>query len=124
MKVSAPAEEYTVARVEELPEGSHMVVRAGRRELGIFNIRGVYHAIPNLCPHQRGPLCDGGVSGTVDFGPHTDWRLAWIWEGEVVTCPWHALEFHVPSGRCVALADIRLRKFEVRVADGEIRVSV
>jgi nitrite reductase (NADH) small subunit len=124
VKVSAPAEEYTVARVEELPEGSHMVVRAGRRELGIFNIRGVYHAIPNLCPHQRGPLCDGGVSGTVDFGPHTDWRLAWIWEGEVVTCPWHALEFHVPSGRCVALADIRLRKFEVRVADGEIRVRV
>ncbi len=27
------------------------------RELGVFNIRGKVHAIPNLCPHQRGPLC-------------------------------------------------------------------
>ena len=91
-------------------------------ELGVFNIDGTYHAIPNLCPHQRGPLCQGSVSGTLDYGPHTSWELAWIWEGEVVTCPWHALEFHVPTGRCVALPDIRLKTFEVRVVDGEIRV--
>ncbi|HEY1365939.1 MAG TPA: Rieske 2Fe-2S domain-containing protein [Gaiellaceae bacterium] len=116
--------EYAVARVEEVPEGTHRVVRAGNRELGLFNIRGTFHALPNLCPHQRGPLCDGAVSGTIDYGPHTDWELAWIWEGEVVTCPWHALEFHVPTGRCVAFDDIHLRTFDVRVADGEILVSV
>ena len=68
------------------------------RELGVFNIDGSLHAIPNLCPHQRGPLCAGAVSGTIDYGPHTDWKLAWIWDGEVVTCPWHSLEFHVPTG--------------------------
>ena len=80
---------------------------------------------PNLCPHQRGPLCEGAVSGTIDYGPHTDWKLAWIWEDEVVTCPWHALEFHVPTGRCVAFDDIRLRTYEVRVTDdGELRVVV
>jgi nitrite reductase/ring-hydroxylating ferredoxin subunit len=100
------------------------VVRVGRRELGIFNIGGEYHAIPNLCPHQRGPLCEGDVSGTLDFGPHTNWRLDWIWDGEVVSCPWHSLEFHVPTGRCVGLDDIRLRKFHVYVANGEIRVRV
>ena len=54
----------------------------------------------------------------------TDWRLAWIWEDEVVTCPWHALEFHVTTGRCVGLPEIQLRKFEVRVEDGEIVVVV
>ena len=116
--------EYAVARVEEVPAGTHRVVRAGNRELGLFNIRGRVHAIPNLCPHQRGPLCEGDVSGTIDYGPHTEWELAWIWEGEVVTCPWHALEFHVPTGRCIAFDDIRLRTFDVRVADGEILVSV
>ena len=114
--------EHTVGLVEDLPEGAHAVVRAGNRELGIFNIRDEYHAIPNLCPHQRGPLCEGDVSGTLDYGPHTGWKLAWIWEGEVVTCPWHSLEFHVPTGRCVGLPDIRLKTFEVRVVDGEIRV--
>jgi nitrite reductase (NADH) small subunit len=114
--------EYAVARVDELPEGQHRIVRAGNRELGVFNIRGSYHAIPNLCPHQRGPLCEGGVSGTLDYGPHTGWRLSWIWEGEVVTCPWHSLEFHVPTGRCVALPEIRLKTFEVRVRDGQVLV--
>jgi nitrite reductase/ring-hydroxylating ferredoxin subunit len=120
----AGAREHAVGTVDELPEGSHRVVRVGRRELGVFNIRGRYHAIPNLCPHQRGPLCEGSVSGTLDFGPHTGWRLAWIWEDEVVTCPWHGLEFHVPSGRCVALPEIRLRTFDVRVEQGTILVAL
>jgi nitrite reductase/ring-hydroxylating ferredoxin subunit len=118
------AKEYPVGRVEDLPVGCHLVVRAGNREIGIFNIGGEYHAIPNLCPHQRGPLCTGAVSGTIDYGPHTGWKLAWTYVGEIVTCPWHSLEFHVPSGRCIAFEDIRLRKFEVRVAGGEIKVVI
>jgi nitrite reductase (NADH) small subunit len=116
--------EYAVCRLAELPEGTHRVVQAGNREIGVFNIRGQLHALPNLCPHQRGPLCEGSVSGALDYGPHTDGRLAWIWEDEVVTCPWHSLEFHVPTGQCLALPGIRLRKFEVRAAGEEVRVVV
>ena len=116
--------EYTVCRVEELPEGTHRVVHVGRRELGIFNIGGELHAIPNLCPHQRGPLCEGNVSGALAAGPETGWELAWIWEGEVVTCPWHGLEFHVPSGQCLALPDVRLRSYTLRRTNGEIRVAI
>ena len=85
-----------VCRVEELPVGAHRVVRVGRREVGVFNIGGELHAIPNLCPHQRGPLCEGSVSGA----------------------------FHVPTGQCLALPDVRLRKFDVRAVDGEVRVVV
>lgn len=118
------AEAHAVARLDELPPGTHRVVRAGNREVGVFNIGGELHAIPNLCPHQRGPLCDGLVSGTIDVGPHTGWELAWIWDGEVVSCPWHGLEFHVPTGRCVAFADIRLRRYEVLVEDGLVKVVV
>jgi nitrite reductase/ring-hydroxylating ferredoxin subunit len=117
-------EAHAVARVADFPPGTHRIVRAGNREVGVFNIGGAFHAIPNLCPHQRGPLCAGTVSGTLDYGPHTAWELAWIWEGEVVACPWHSLEFHVPTGRCVAFPDIRLRRFDVVVEDGEVRVVV
>ena len=55
--------EYPIGRLEDLPPGSHRVVRAGNRELGVFNIAGELHAIPNLCPHQRGPLCTGRSVG-------------------------------------------------------------
>lgn len=115
---------HLVGSVDELPAGTHRVVRAGNREIGVFNVRGEYHALPNLCPHQRGPLCEGRVSGTLGYGPHTGWKLAWIWEGEVVVCPWHSLEFNVVTGRCVALPEIRLRKFEVRVEEGRVHVVV
>jgi nitrite reductase/ring-hydroxylating ferredoxin subunit len=118
------AEEYSIGRAEDLPDGAHHIVRAASREIGVFNIKGEYHAIPNLCPHQRGPLCSGATSGTIDYGPHTEWKLSWIHEGEVITCPWHSLEFHVPTGQCIAFPKIRLRKFKVRVADGELRVLV
>ena len=116
--------EYTVCRLEEIPEGTHRVARVGKREIGVFNIRGELHAIPNLCPHQRGSLCEGRVSDALDFGPHTNWKLAWIWDGEFVTCPWHSLEFHVPTGQCLALPKVRLRKFELRTVDGYVRVVV
>jgi len=116
--------EYPIGRVEDLPDGHHRVMSVAGREIGVFNIGGAFHGLPNLCPHQRGPLCEGGVSGTIDYGPHTDWELAWIWEGEVVTCPWHSLEFHIPTGRCVAFDEIRLRTYEVRAVDGELRVVI
>ena len=118
------AREYPIGRAAELSDGEHRVVRVAGRELGVFNVRGTFHALPNLCPHQRGPLCEGAVSGTIDYGPHTGNKLAWIWEGEVITCPWHSLEFHIPTGRCIAFDDIRLRTYEVRVTDGELRVVI
>ena len=107
--------EHAVGSIHDLPPGTHRIVRVANREIGLFNIDGELHAIPNLCPHQRGPLCAGSVSGTIDQGPRTSWELAWIFDGEVVTCPWHSLEFHVPTGQCLAFDDIRLRTYEVCV---------
>ena len=104
--------------------GSHRVVRAGNRELGIFNIGGTLHALPNLCPHQRGPLCAARRPGTLDDGDATDWKLTWIYEGEIITCPWHGLEFHVPTGQCMALPEIRLRTYDVAIVDDEIEVAL
>ena len=53
--MAEPGTRHRVGRAADLPPGRHVVVRAGNRELGIFNIGGTLHALPNLCPHQRGP---------------------------------------------------------------------
>lgn len=116
--------EVAVARVGEIPEGGHKVVRAGKRELGLFNVGGTYYALPNLCPHQRGPLCEGRVSGTIECDEESDWRLAWRHDGEIVTCPWHAQEFHIPTGVCLAFPEIRLKSFPVRIEGASIYVTV
>ena len=52
------------------------------------------------------------------------WKLTWSHEGEIITCPWHGLEFHVPTGQCMAWPEIRLRTYDVTVVDGEIEAAL
>jgi nitrite reductase/ring-hydroxylating ferredoxin subunit len=118
------SDDVVVGPAASLPEGAHRVVRAGRRELGIFNVGGELYALPNLCPHQRGPLCAGRVSGTIKCTAETSWRFSWQHEGEIVTCPWHAQEFHIPSGTCLAFPEIKLKRFPIRIDGDDIVVSV
>jgi len=111
--------EYEVARASDVPEGSHIIVKARDREIGIFNVRGSFYALPNNCFHQNGPVCLGAVTGTVVANAETGWKKAYTQDGEIVVCPWHALEFNVTTGQCIAYADKRLVVYPVRI-DGEM----
>jgi nitrite reductase/ring-hydroxylating ferredoxin subunit len=114
-----------VGRLTDFPEGTHRVVRVGRREIGVFNIGGRLYGLPNLCPHQTGPLCEGRrVTGTLAADAESGWRPRWVMDGEVVVCPWHGLEYHVPTGRCLAYPEIQLRRYEVSVEGGDVVVSL
>lgn len=46
----------------------------------VFNVEGRLCATQADCPHQGGPLAEGGL------------------EGSVVTCPWHGSQFDVCTG--------------------------
>jgi nitrite reductase/ring-hydroxylating ferredoxin subunit len=116
-------EAHVVGDASDFPEGSHRVVRVGRREIGVFNIRGELYGLPNVCPHQTGPLCEGRPPlGTLVSRAENDWRFEWVHDGEVVVCPWHGLEYHVPSGRCLAYPNINLRRYEVFIESGKVKV--
>jgi len=114
--------EHVVAKVGDLPEGAHMVVEAGGRQIGVFNIGGDYYALPNVCFHQNGPLCRGRVDGTYVASEETGWQLEWAHEGEIVICPWHSLEFNIKTGECLAFPNRRLATYEVRVEGEAIKV--
>jgi len=117
--------EYTVGPLTDFPEGTHKVVRVERREIGIFNIGGRLYGLPNLCPHQTGPLCEGKPAlGTLVARAEGNWKFEWVYEGEIVACPWHGLEYHVPTGRCVAYPNISLRSYEVVAEDGKVKVRL
>ncbi|MGH2522448.1 MAG: Rieske (2Fe-2S) protein [Anaerolineales bacterium] len=113
---------YVVASVDDLPEGQHIVVEAGGREIGLFNVHGQYYALPNACFHQNGPLCRGAISGTVIANAETNWKRAWVSEGEIIVCPWHALEFNVTTGQCLAYPKRRLPTWEVKIEGAQIIV--
>ena len=115
---------HRILPVTELPIGAHKVVQVGRRELGVFNVGGQYHALPNLCPHSLGPLCAGKVSGTVGSRLEKDWQLEWIYEGEIITCPWHGIEYHIVNGRCLPFPEISIRHYDVIEEDGWLVIEL
>ena len=118
-------EAHVVGEVSDFPEGSHRVVTVGRRRIGVFNIGGKLYGLPNVCPHQTGPLCEGKPPlGTLVSRPENEWRFEWVHDGEVVVCPWHGLEYHVLTGRCLADPNITLRRYEVVVEGGKVKVLV
>ena len=114
-----------VGDLSDFPEGTHKVVQVGGRQIGIFNIRGEFYGLPNVCPHQTGPLCEGArTTGTLVADADSGWQPRWALDGEVIACPWHGLEYHVPTGRCLAYPAITLRRYPVRVDGEDVVVSV
>ena len=112
---------YVVGRVADLPPGSRRLIRAGRFEVGVFNVNGKYYALNNRCPHAGGPLCLGEVTGTTeDVGAY---RVIWVRQGEIVSCPWHAWEFDIASGRTITEPTKSVRTYPVRVEDGHVIVE-
>jgi nitrite reductase (NADH) small subunit len=116
------AVEHVIGPVAEFPPGTHRVVRVRNIEVGVFNVKGSYYALPNVCTHQFGPLCKGTVNGTTACSAETGWRTEWVRDGEIITCPWHGVEFDILTGRCLAQPKLKLRQYAVRVEDGIVKL--
>jgi 3-phenylpropionate/trans-cinnamate dioxygenase ferredoxin subunit len=114
--------EHVVGKLSDVPEGKHIVVKAGGREIGVYNVRGKFHAIPNNCFHQNGPLCLGATTGTVVANEQTGWKRVWQHDGEIAVCPWHGFEFNVTTGQCLAYPNRRIPTYEVKVENDQIKV--
>ncbi|MGB2953257.1 MAG: Rieske 2Fe-2S domain-containing protein [Gaiellaceae bacterium] len=81
-------------------------VMAGDEPIALANVDGELYAVQGHCLHLHGPLGEG--------------RL----DGHVLTCPWHGWQYDVRTGKNVFDLAIQLRTYEVRVEDGEIKVTV
>ena len=53
--------EHLVCRADDVPDDRGLIVEVAGRELGIFRHGDEFFALRNLCPHQRGPVAEGGV---------------------------------------------------------------
>ena len=116
--------EHDLGPAADFPPGTHKVIKVRNVEIGVFNVEGRFYALPNVCTHQFGPLCEGNVTGTMVCNPATGWRHEWARDGEIITCPWHGLEFDITTGRCLASPKVRLRTYPVTVKDGRVRLTL
>jgi len=106
--VSTEVEYETVARLEDVEEGTLLGVRMSTgAEVCLFNYRGHIGAVHNVCTHAEFPLSDG----TLD----RDGTIECVWHGARYSC----LSCEVTRGPAVDPVAV----YEVRVVDGQIQVA-
>ncbi len=111
---------WSVARVSELTPGSMKLVEVKGLSIGLFNVHGEFVAVLNLCPHELAPVCRGRLGGTTLPSPPGEYR--WGREGEIIACPWHGWEFDLLTGKALADAKARLKRYDVVVEDDVVFV--
>ncbi len=74
-------------------------IEAGRLALLLYDIGGTVYATAAVCPHHAAWLSEGTI------------------EGELVNCPRHQGQFHIPTGRKTRgpqCPDLRIYPVEIR----------
>lgn len=109
---------YEICPTSELQPGTRKIADLDGVSVGVFNVEGDYHALKNDCPHQRAPLCQGKVTGTVTA--EEPGEVNWECDGHILRCPWHGWEFEIESGESVFNPhEVRARSFETAVEPSE-----
>ena len=93
------------AKVGDIEPGKIGEIQVDGKPVALANVGGKFCAINGECIHEGGPLGEGDLSGTV------------------VTCPWHAWQFDVTTGKVVGNPSIGVKTYPVEVRGGEIFVD-
>ncbi len=92
---------------EALARNSPLEVEANGAALLLYDVAGTVYATAAVCPHHAAWLSEGGV------------------QGDVVGCPRHMGQFHIPTGRKLRGPECPdLRTYPVRVAHGRVWVQI
>lgn len=97
---------HHVCRVEALPADGKLSVLVAGWHLVVLREGAEFFAFNDRCPHQGAALSPGKVRrGTI-------------------MCPLHGARFKVDTGACIGGAYPDLRRFAVRVDEGQIAVEL
>jgi toluene monooxygenase system ferredoxin subunit len=89
-----------VVASDELWDGEMAAFAVDGEDVLLIRLDGEYHAYDGDCPHQSTPLVDGELQGTT------------------LVCRAHEWSFDARTGNGINPAAARLRRHQVRVADG------
>jgi nitrite reductase (NADH) small subunit len=108
--------EYLVGSVNEFKENNIKVVNLKGKSIGVYQVNGNFYSMLNYCPHQGGPLCEGGkLFPKISAEVQQNGKVKEYHDNEnlVVSCPLHGWEFDARSGDCLADKNRRVPIYKV-----------
>jgi 3-phenylpropionate/trans-cinnamate dioxygenase ferredoxin component len=94
-----------IAPAESIPPGDFAQTEVDGALVAVFNVRGEFYAIADLCTHDGGGLTGGAV------------------EEDVVICPRHGARFSLRTGEALTPPAYEpVRTYETRVHEGVVEV--
>lgn len=111
-----------VGSVADFEDRRFRIVRVGSNEVGVLRWQDRFFAVHNRCPHQKGPLCLGVVSGRLSGSAPGSMEIDE--ETPVVACPWHGWEFDLERGRALWEEGYAVKVVPVRVESGRVLLEV
>ena len=66
---------HAVGSVGEIAPGERKIVEVEGRSIGVFNVRGTYVAVLNVCPHALAPVCPHCKCRIVGHGVEADGQI-------------------------------------------------
>ncbi len=97
------------------------IVEIDGHRIGVYRVGDELFALADRCPHRGAPLCSGTVATVVDV---LDGVVTLGTRNGIVRCPWHKWEFDITTGRRPLDERLRVRRYDVRVEEDEIVVSL
>lgn len=92
-----------VGDASAVTEDTPLSARIDGTAVGVYRLGDSFYALEDVCPHADALLSQGFV------------------DGDVIECPLHGAQFHIPSGKCLKGPGGRdLVKFETRIDGAQI----
>ncbi len=95
-----------IGSVNDIPVGQCIVVTINEKDVAIFNVKGEFYAIDDLCPHMGASLSGGHV------------------EDGCVTCPWHYWRFRLSDGTWADSPKVKTGSYPIHVVGDEIHLEL
>jgi nitrite reductase/ring-hydroxylating ferredoxin subunit len=93
-------------KIDEAPPGTIRELQVEGKTIALANVEGKFYAINNACLHRGGPLGQGPL------------------QGRNVTCPWHAWEYDVTTGKILQNPAVGVDCYATEVRGQDVFVDV
>jgi nitrite reductase/ring-hydroxylating ferredoxin subunit len=111
-----------VGPAQDFVDRRFRVVSAAGHEVGVLRWQDRFFAVHNRCPHQKGPLCLGVVSGRLNGSAPGAMEVDEA--SPVIACPWHGWEFDLERGQALWEEGYAVKVVPVRVEDGRVLLEM